>query len=256
MSQLTSVHPDSPVGDGIGQSKEYWGAADQYNRIWAWYNTLTSLKYSEIPSRKCIVLTDMINAFAEPSGSLYHPRIGALVEPISALVDHALAQGCKNFLSIQDEHSPNAFEFQSYPPHAVGGSVDSELIAELSDVNWLAFRKNTLNVGATGAGFDSRIFDMTEKRQPTVANGRPDVQYDVQSFIVVGNCTDLCVLATAQYLQDIRNQWNRNFRVYVPASMVDTFDIPDRHNADFWHRVALFQLQQNGVRVMKDIVLE
>ena len=85
---------------------------------------------------------------------------------------------------------------------------------------------------------------------------------EVDTFIVVGDCTDLCIYHLAMYLKADGNEKQSDRRVIVPANCVDTYDTPVKtardlgafpHDADLIHKLFLNHMALNGVEVYKRI---
>ena len=84
----------------------------------------------------------------------------------------------------------------------------------------------------------------------------------VDTFIVVGDCTDLCVFQLAMYLRLRANANGYAQRVIVPANCVQTYDLPVElarelgvmpHDGDLMHAVFLYQMALNGIEVVSDL---
>jgi hypothetical protein len=78
----------------------------------------------------------------------------------------------------------------------------------------------------------------------------------VDTFIVVGDCTDLCTYQLAMYLKLRANAHQLRQRVIVPENTTDTFDIPVLvaekigavpHDGDLLHLIFLYNMMENGV---------
>lgn len=229
--------------------------------ITSWYDNLQSVAYADLPGSKGIVVTDMVNGFVH-EGPLASPRVKALVEPIRNLCVRAVAGGTHLFVSLQDTHREDALEFKSFPPHCIEGTAEAELIPELQDVpcDWHVFEKNTLNAGLSRFdGLGGMVEGWVQQRNPT-ANRYPH-NCNIRTFIVVGNCTDLCVYQTAMFLRLHLNElhWPWNVEVVVPANLVDTYDLKlglgemGNHDADFFNKVFLYHMALNGIKVVKEI---
>ena len=107
-------------------------------------------------------------------------------------------------------------------------------------------KKNALNP-AIGTSFDGWL----------------DMNQDISSAIVVGDCTDLCTYQLAMHLRMRANALGiQGFEVIVPINAVDTFDIPESpdtapgaaHPGDFFHHVFLYHMAQNGIRIVNRIL--
>lgn len=201
------------------------------------------------PARSAIVSVDVINGFCH-SGPLASPRVKAIIEPITTLMRGAYAAGVRHFVVTQDTHEPDAVEFASYPPHCVRGSDESQTVPEFQALPFwdevLVLPKNSIS-SAHGTALDNWL----------------DAHPDVNTFIVVGDCTDLCTHQLAMHLRIRANALQqRGVRVIVPEDCVDTFDTPLDvaqqigalpHDAELLHRIFLYNMAQNGVEVVKRI---
>jgi nicotinamidase-related amidase len=83
------------------------------------------------------------------------------------------------------------------------------------------------------------------------------------TYIVVGDCTDLCVYQAAMALKLRSVAQHLGQRVIVPVDCVETYDIPvetaqqigaQPHDGDLLHHVFLHSMAQNGVEVVGRIV--
>ena len=80
---------------------------------------------------------------------------------------------------------------------------------------------------------------------------------EINTALVVGNCTDLCVYQLAMHLRLRANAMDyQSYRVIVPANAVDTYDISEEvatqssslaHPGDFFHQVFLYHMALNGI---------
>jgi nicotinamidase-related amidase len=82
-------------------------------------------------------------------------------------------------------------------------------------------------------------------------------------WIVVGDCTDLCVYQAAMALKTRSLANHLGQRVIVPADCVATYDLPvepalavgaQPHDGDLLHHVFLHSMSQNGVEIVARIV--
>ena len=84
------------------------------------------------------------------------------------------------------------------------------------------------------------------------------------TYIVVGDCTDLCVYQLAMHLRLRHNARNvPDIDVVVPANAVDTYDLSPEaareigampHPGDFFHHVFLYHMALNGIRVVRELL--
>lgn len=193
---------------------------------------------------------DMIIGFCK-KGNLYSQRVAALVGPVTELFERTHDHGVSHFVLLQDAHSKDTPEFNAYAPHCVKGSEESDTIPELKRLSFsgsfIIFQKNSINP-AIATSFDAWL----------------DLHPEIQTAIVVGNCTDLCVYNLAMHLRLRANALNNHaFQVVVPSSNVDTYDLPDKaakaeglmpHPGDFFHRVFLYHMALNGIQVVRELI--
>jgi nicotinamidase-related amidase len=217
-----------------------------------WYNALTPLALAEIiadaPDRVALISIDVINGFCK-SGPLASERVGRLAQPVADLFGRAHDLGVRNLALTQDTHDPATPEFLAYPPHCLRGTDESEAVDELKALPFYAsiaiFPKNSINSHlSTGLGAWLRE--------------RPQID----RFVVVGDCTDLCTYQAAMQLRLEANAANLARRVIVPADAVDTFDTSvavarqlgiKAHDADLHHVLFLHHMASNGVEVVKSM---
>lgn len=217
-----------------------------------WYAALPSVDMAAVvgdtPERVAVLSVDMINGFCK-EGPLSGPRVGALIAPVVAVFQRAHALGVRSFVLTQDTHDPNTPEFAAYPPHCIAGTPESQTVAEIAELPFAdqitTIEKNSLS-SHLGTSFGAWIRE------------RPQLD----TLIIIGDCTDLCVYSAAMHLRLEANALNLRRRVIVPASAVDTFDTPvsvarelgiHAHDGDLHHVLFLHHMAQNGVEVVGEL---
>ena len=215
-----------------------------------WYNGLAELPLRELvgdtPERVALLSIDVINGFCK-SGPLASDRVGRIARPVAELFERAYALGMRNFALTQDTHDPHTPEFQVYPPHCVRDTAESEAVDELKSLPFFddvaVFPKNSIH-SHIGTELSAWI------------EARPQVD----RFVVVGDCTDLCTYQAAMHLRLEANAANLARRVVVPADAVDTFDTPvsvarelgiKAHDGDLHHVLFLHHMALNGIEVVR-----
>ncbi|SCH02958.1 MULTISPECIES: isochorismatase family cysteine hydrolase [unclassified Romboutsia] len=198
-------------------------------------DNLPNLNISTIDLSKTeLFIIDMNNGFAK-GGALYSPRIEALINPISNITEK-LSSRLHRLVAFSDTHSEDCLEFSNYPIHCLENDTESEVIDELKSIeNLQILPKNSTN------GF----FALGE------------INFDgVDNIIIVGDCTDICIYQFAVTLKTyfIHNNINKN--IIVPVELVDTYDIPNVHCGDLSNIVFLNSMIQNGIKVVKNIVID
>lgn len=218
-----------------------------------WFRNLEPLSLPQAipdPTRGAVVSTDLIVGFAY-EGRLAGPRVAALVPRAERLFKRAYTYGVRHFILAQDTHTPTTPEFVAWGPHAQRGSVESHTVPELAELpfsdEFVTIEKNSLSLAIA-----------------TQLEGWLAEHPEVRDFIVVGDCTDLCVYQAAMFLRMRANALDlAEQRVIVPADMVDTFDFSldtamragaMPHPGDFFHLVFLYHMAMNGIQVVRALV--
>ena len=214
-----------------------------------WENELPALALADVvthPKRTALLSVDMVRGFC-CEGPLASPRVAGVVPAVAALFQRAYDLGVRDFLLSQDTHQPGAPEFGAFPPHAVAGSSESETVDELRGLPFadqlVIMEKNSLST-SIGTGFEDWL-----KAHP-----------EVSTFIVVGDCTDLCVYQAAMFLQLRANALGiEGVRVVVPADCVQTYDLhvdtawqlgAMPHDGDLLQRLFLYHMALNGIEIV------
>ena len=216
-----------------------------------WEAGLPVLTLSDLaaePSSVAVVSVDIINGFCS-TGPLASARVQGIVAPIAELFRRAQAAGVRHLLLMQEAHEPDALEFAQYPAHGVRGTLEAEAVPELKALPFFnqmqVFTKNSIHP-AFNTGLDAWL----------------DAHPEVATFVVVGDCTDLCTYQTAMYLKLRANARQLPQRVVVPADCVQTFDTPVAraqaigalpHAGDLLHLIFIYSMQLNGVQVVRSI---
>ncbi|WP_129630630.1 cysteine hydrolase family protein [Candidatus Oscillochloris fontis] len=218
----------------------------------AWYANLPAGDLATLvgdqPERVAIFSIDLINGFCT-IGPLAGPRVAALIPGVVDLFTRAYALGVRNFVLTQDTHDPQAPEFACYPPHCLAGTPESATVAELAALPFAdqitTIAKNSLS-----------------SHLGTTLGAWMAAHSAVDTFVVVGDCTDLCVFSAAMHLRLEANALNLQRRVIVAAAVVDTFDTPVEvaqqlgimaHDGDLHHALFLHSMAQNGVEVVASL---
>jgi nicotinamidase-related amidase len=229
----------------LEQSKEFLPFLE------TWSDRLPDVRLADLlndPARMAIVSVDVINGFCA-FGPLSSPRVNAIVEPVVALIQSAWQAKVRNILLTQDTHEVDAVEFAQWPPHCVRGTDEAEAVDALKKLPFFSelvqIPKNSIHSGLN-TGLNTWIAAHPE----------------VDIFIVIGDCTDLCTYQLAMHLRLDANARQIQRRVLVPAIAVDTYDRPLAvaqeqgglpHPGDLLHAVFLYHMALNGVEVVKSI---
>lgn len=215
-----------------------------------WEEGLPEMSLDEVvsdPVRVGVVSVDLVKGFCT-QGPLASPRVAGIVPAVVGLFQQAYDRGVRHFLLSQDTHDANAVEFSAFAPHCVGGTSESETIDELAGLSFsnmfLIIPKNSIS-SSIGTNLASWL----------------EAHPEVTTFIIVGDCTDLCVYQAAMYLRLRANVMGLpDLRVIVPADCVQTYDMRVEtaaqlgilpHDGDLLHSLFLYHMALNGIEVVK-----
>jgi nicotinamidase-related amidase len=213
-------------------------SSETLSKILDSFETLQRLKVEELAGEAALIVIDMNNGFAR-KGALYSPRIEALIPEVSRIA-HAFAK-VKDIplIIVNEDHPEDAREFASYPPHCVRGTEEAQIIIELEDIeNKIIIGKNCTNAFAADE-FKETFMDLYNK--------------GIKKFVVVGDCTDICIYQAAVSMQTYFNHHGHDGEVIVPMYAVDTYDLDVvNHNGDLMNVVFLYSMIGNGVKVVRE----
>lgn len=189
------------------------------------------------PERTALIVVDMVNGFAF-DGAMASPRVAALVRPIARLAAACEARAIP-VVALADAHTPDSLELQSYPPHCLTGTGESAVCSAICEAapSLLRIEKNSTN------GFLEDAFAVWRDKHPAI-----------DTYLVVGDCTDICVMQFVLAAKAWHDSRNRPLQVIVPTALVDTFDAPG-HPADTLALFSLSFMQAAGADICADIIL-
>lgn len=202
--------------------------------------------------RVAVISVDLICGFAK-EGPLASPRVDATLPAVVRTLRAAAAAGAREACLLQDAHPEDAVEFAHFGPHCVRGSGEAAAVPELAEffrgspMRATVIEKNSIS-GYHAPGFQE-WYDRVR------ADG-------VNTFIVVGDCTDLCVTHIVMPLRTLANQENRDVRLILPEDCLQTYDLPVEtaqrlgimpHDGDLLHAVYLYNMAQNGAEVVRSV---
>ncbi len=215
-------------------------SSETLNSIISSFEQLERMKTEELIGKAALVIVDMNNGFSI-KGTLYSPRIEQLIPEVSRLA-HIFAEA-KNIpvIIVNENHTENAREFNAYPPHCITGTEEAQIISELEDIsNKIIIGKNCTNAFVIEQ-FKDTIIELNKK--------------GINKFIVIGDCTDICIYQAAVSVQTYFNNYNLDGQVIVPLNAVDTYDLEaTNHDGDLMNIVFLYSMIGNGIKVVRDIL--
>lgn len=198
-------------------------------------NGLPTMSLSDFaPEKTAMIVVDVINGFIR-EGAMASPLVEDIIPEVAKLMDKCNKAEIP-VVAFADCHKEDCSEFASFPPHCIENTSESELVDELKKVGgYFLMKKNSTN------GFHEKIFKQCLIQNPTT-----------NTFIVVGDCTDICVMQFCLTLKTWYTQQNRNIDIYIPVNAVETYDAPG-HDADFMNIAAYKMMKDSGIRFVKEI---
>jgi nicotinamidase-related amidase len=152
----------------------------------------------ELPADKtALVVVDMQNDFVKPDGALYVPAAKETVSRIQGLLERGRESGV-HIAYTQDTHREDDPEWNNWPEHVRVGTWGWEIVDELKpEEGELVCPKTRYD------GFDGTWLEHYLSRV-----------WDVDSVVIVGTVSNICVLHTAA------SAGLRFFRLVMPADGV------------------------------------
>jgi nicotinamidase/pyrazinamidase len=172
-----------------------------------------------------VLVIDMVRGFHD-IGNLKNPRTATIIPNIKELISRKAKDGWL-IIFVGDAHKKNDKEFLVFPEHCVEGTEETRIIDELT--KFKDKRNNAycyLPKRRYSAFFETNLEVILSQERP-------------QEVIVMGVCTDICVLYT---VADLRM---RDYKVFVPKDCVETYSGPS-HGA--------VRVNKWALRHMRDIL--
>lgn len=181
--------------------------------------------------KKLLINVDMIKGFVE-FGAMSDAYIKHIIPEQISLIEQVKTEGGE-IAFVKDTHKEDCQEFTKFPPHCIENTEESELADELKpfEMDSLVYKKNSTSA-MFAPDFEKDINDMI----------------NLEEVIIVGCCTDICVLNLAIPLQNYFDQKDRKVKVTVPKNAVETYNSP-AHNRDEYNKIAFKLMKQAGINV-------
>lgn len=194
--------------------------------------SLPILTIQDYPSNQSlIVMIDMINGFCK-FGPLSSPFVNNMVPLMSRFIDEAIQTGIP-IISYRDSHPLEATEFKQYPPHCIADTEESNLVDELLRPELIDVPKNSTN------GFLAKNpLDLVDSNE-------------IKHIFVTGCVTDICVRDFTTTMNKYLEEANIKCQVYLIENLVDTFHIEGAHDRQAEHVLALYQLKNSGIELVR-----
>ena len=72
---------------------------------------------------------------------------------------------------------------------------------------------------------------------------------NLKEVVIIGCCTDICILNLAIPLQNYFDQNDLNIKITVPKNAVETYDAP-WHNREEYNEIAFKLMKQAGIDII------
>lgn len=203
--------------------------------IYNMLDQLSALEFNDLNNESTLlVIVDMVNGFTR-EGALKSSRVEEIIPEIARLSRKCDVLGIKK-LAFADCHTNASPEFNAYPVHCLADSSQGEIVDEIREIGgYTLIPKNSTN------GFLEEVF------QKWLMN-----HSYIDTFIITGDCTDICIQQLAITLKTWFNMYNKQVRIIVPMNAVDTYDL-ELHDGDLMHVMALYNMMINGIEIVKSI---
>lgn len=212
-----------------------------------------------------LVIVDEVNGFATVgAGNLApaadNPQVTRMVDETARLA-RGFADRGRPILAFLDTHQPGKPE-PPYPPHCERGTGEENLVPELewleADANATLVRKDCINgfVGAFAKDGSNRLIDWVKR-------------HALRRILVVGVCTDICVMDFVLTLLSARNHdmMPSLTEILVYEGGCATYDLPKAvaedlglgptaaHPQDVTHYMGLYFMASRGARLVNEVTV-
>ena len=180
---------------------------------------------------KIVINVDMVNGFVN-EGPMHDEYIRNTIPYQISLMELAEQDPKAMNIIVKDTHKEDAVEFKKFPVHCVENTRESELIDELKRFETedaLVFKKNSTSA-MHAPGFLEAI----------------DSFKNLKEVVIVGCCTDICVLNLVIPLQTYFDDRNKDILITVPKKMVETYN-SEEHKREEYNEMAFKLMKQAGV---------
>lgn len=179
------------------------------------------------------IVVDAVNGFMK-EGNLADSYIFNIVPTIIRVLTEIKQKDDYLFFANDKHDALKSTELKNFKEHCCGGwesqTVD-ELIPFEKEANGVFYKNNICSV----------LCD--DFREAILALD------DIEEVVVMGCCTDLCVMYLAILLVLLFHQHNRNINVTVYKEAVQTFNDDLVHRREEYNEMAFREMQRMGVQV-------
>ncbi len=182
------------------------------------------------PETTLVVNMDTINGFFK-KGKLASKRLKGIIPQILQVNEYYLDSPKIFFV---DTHTKDSEELETYPEHCVD-KYEQEIITELES---FAAVGDVIPKNSTNGFFSKDYLAWLAKHK------------EIENIVIVGGCTDLCVMQFALAMRAYWNEQNNNNRIVVIENAVQTYH-DEIHNGDTMHNFAILNMYLNGIKIAR-----
>lgn len=184
---------------------------------------------------KLVINVDMVNGFVK-KGAMADSYIEHIIPEHIKLINQ-IKEKEEAIAIIKDNHKENCREFKRYPEHCVEGTEEAELVDELKQFEEEAFvyLKNS-----TSTIYAPNFLEDIDK------------MINLKEIIIIGCCTDICILNLAIPLQNYFDQKDKEVKITIPKNAVETYDAPN-HNREEYNEMAFKLMAQAGINLVETL---
>ncbi len=185
---------------------------------------------------KLLICVDMVNGFVK-KGAMADSYIKHIIPEHQKLMKQIKKEQQSMIAIIKDNHQKNCREFARYPTHCVEGTQEAQLIEELKPFEKISliYQKNS-----TSTIYAPKFLEDIEKMT------------SLKEVIIIGCCTDICILNLAIPLQNYFDQKDRDVLITIPKNAVETYQTAE-HNREKYNEMAFIFMKQAGIHLVENI---
>lgn len=198
-------------------------------------SSLPEMSWSEFSEENTVlIIVDVVNGFVR-EGKMASADIESIIPGIVALMKKFNEKEMP-VVALCDSHKPDCAEFESFPEHCLEKTSEAELVDEIKkEGGYFMLKKNSTN------GFHEKEFMQCLIQNP-----------QTNTFIITGDCTDICVLQLCLTLKTWYTCSNKSVNIIVPIDCVETYDAPG-HDRVLMNTAAYKLMKDSGIKFVKTI---
>lgn len=184
---------------------------------------------------KCLIVVDMVNGFIR-EGVLHDEKIAKIIPRQIELIKEYNDEK-QLVVFIKDTHDVDAVEFKRFgnTKHCVRGTNETNLVDEL-----LLYEKleNTISIEKNSTSFmeSSKFRELLGELK------------NVNTYDVVGCCTDICDFNGIMGLANYSDEWNRDVVINLHQDAVATYSEDMRQE---YVNAAYLLMEQQGIKLVR-----